>query len=554
MDSDYYQFTPTFGDQRDWVLPKVLEHQARVRSDKPYIQMATDPPWTFAETNRQVNRLAHGLMQAGIGQRDRVLVLLPNCLDYVFLWFALDKVGALPILVNAQAIGAFLERPINASKATTLIVDRSFLPRIHEIAGSLEHLVTIYVRGSDEGLPGIRGFALRHFLDLYSDTETNPDAVVTYRDVGLVVGTGGTTGPSKSVLMPFGQFHLQAETQASLVRLTDADVTLTAFPFFHLGALLQCIDPCLIQGARAVIYENFSASQWIDRVRLHGATVTHFLGVTMDYVMKQPSRPEDSDNALRVVGAIPTAHSLLPEFRRRFGVDEVAELYGSTEVGICMCTPWNTPRPAGAAGKLIRDYYEVRLVDSETDEDVPDGEIGECLVRPKLPWTSTLGYDGRPEETAETMRNLWWHTRDLLRRDSDGWYYFVDRAADALRVGGENIATYEVEEAILKHPNIVMCGVVGVPSDVEAGEQDVLAWIVLRPGDLLDPAAVIAFCESVMPRFAIPRYLRFVEELPRNEHGKMLKHTIRSSGITSDTWDRVREGAVLSRESIARER
>jgi crotonobetaine/carnitine-CoA ligase len=177
----------------------------------------------------------------------------------------------------------------------------------------------------------------------------------------------------------------------------------------------------------------------------------------------------------------------------------------------------------------------VRLVDPETDVEVPTGTVGELVVRPRRPWTASMGYYGMPERTVEAWRNLWFHTGDALRRDGEGWYYFVDRYKDALRRRGENISSYEVEQAILGHPAVVECAVIGVPARIEAGEDEVLACVVAdgRP----DPAELWDWCRSRLPGFAVPRYLRFVDRLPKAQSQKIQKAELRRAGITADTVD-----------------
>ena len=189
---------------------------------------------------------------------------------------------------------------------------------------------------------------------------------------------------------------------------------------------------------------------------------------------------------LRCVYAAPTAFSVLPEFMQRFGVEAFVDAFGLTETCAPIMSPYGEMRPAGAQGLLAADWFEARLVDPETDQEVPVGSVGELVIRYKHPWTSSMGYYGMPEKTLEAWRNLWFHTGDALRRDADGWYYFVDRYKDTLRRRGENISSYEVEQVILGHPAVAECAVVGVPADFEAGEDEVLA-VVVAPGDV-DPA------------------------------------------------------------------
>ena len=212
---------------------------------------------------------------------------------------------------------------------------------------------------------------------------------------------------------------------------------------------------------------------------------------------------------LRCVYAAPTAFSVLPEFMARFGVEAFVDAFGLTETCAPIMSPYGEMRPAGAQGLLAADWFEARLVDPETDQEVPVGSVGELVIRYKHPWTSSMGYYGMPEKTLEAWRNLWFHTGDALRRDADGWYYFVDRYKDTLRRRGENISSYEVEQVILGHPAVAECAVIGVPADLEAGEDEVLA-VVVTAGDV-DAAEIWAWCQGRMPGFAIPRFIRFAD-------------------------------------------
>jgi crotonobetaine/carnitine-CoA ligase len=274
----------------------------------------------------------------------------------------------------------------------------------------------------------------------------------------------------------------------------------------------------------------------VDQLRENQVTVTNMIGVMMDFIWKQPPRPDDADNSLRCVYAAPTAFSVLPEFMDRFGVEAFVDAFGLTETCAPIMSPYGEMRPPGSQGLLAGDWFEARLVDPETDAEVPAGAVGELVIRYKHPWTCSLGYYGMPDKTADAWRNLWFHTGDALRRDAEGWYYFVDRYKDTLRRRGENISSYEVEQVILGHPAVAECAVIGVPADVEAGEDEVMA--VIATTGAVDAAEIWAWCEGRMPGFATPRFIRFVQALPRTPSEKIRKAELRDSGITAGTHDR----------------
>jgi crotonobetaine/carnitine-CoA ligase len=210
--------------------------------------------------------------------------------------------------------------------------------------------------------------------------------------------------------------------------------------------------------------------------------------------------------------------------------------YGNTEVG-CVIDPREHP-PAGSCGRPDTRFYDVRVVNPETDETVPVGEAGEVVVRPKVPWIVTSGYFGMPERTADAFRNLWFHTGDSLAQDADGWLWFVDRIHDRIRRRGENIASADVELVLTQHDAVAEAAVVAVPSELAGGEDELMACLVLRdPGRPLDD--IVAFGAARLPAFAVPRYFQLLDELPKTPTAKVRKQLLRDRGVTPATVDRL---------------
>ena len=339
-------------------------------------------------------------------------------------------------------------------------------------------------------------------------------------------------------MMPHAHMYLFADECVSLTRLGPDDVYMSVGPLFHGNSQFLAAYPALIAGCRYVLHERFSASEWIDQIRDAGATVTNFVGVMMDFVWQQQPRSDDADNALRCIFAAPTASSILDGFKERFGVEAFVEVFGLTETCMPILTPYGEDRPTGAAGLLNADWFDIRLVDSDTDEEVPVGEVGELVVRARYPWTTCQGYFNMADKTAEAFRNLWFHTGDGLRRDEDGWYYFVDRLKDAIRRRGENISSYEVEQALLSHDALAEVAAIGVPADQEAGEDEVMVFLVTEPGAETSADEIWAHADRQLPAFALPRYLRFVDALPKTPSEKVRKIELREQGVDADTHDR----------------
>jgi crotonobetaine/carnitine-CoA ligase len=547
---DYAEFSLTWENQDDWLLPEVLEHQAEARSEETFLQWeTTNETVSFAETNRIVNRLAHGLTAQGIEKGDHVLLMLPNSLEYVYLWFALAKIGAVEVPVNTSYKRGTLTHVANLTEAEYGVFDASFVSRLADVESDLEYLESVAVVGeAGTGTPTDSAIETHDYETLLADEESNPEVSLAFDDVAAIIMTSGTTGPSKAIQKTYSHQYFFAEQCRNLVRLSEEDVYMTGNPLFHSNAQVLAVFPALIAGAKLCLFETFTASGWVDRLNETGATVCNFLGSMMDFVFQQPERDIDDDNDLRCLFAAPTAYSIQEEFEERYGIEFTAEVIGTTETCMPVLSPYGVERPDGAAGLLLSEYFDVRLVDPETDRPVEAGEMGEYTIRPKIPSILTPGYYGMPGKTVEATRNCWFHTGDGLRRDEDGWFSFVDRMGDTLRRRGENISTYEVEQPILEHPAVTEVAVVGEKAEEEGGEDEVKAFVVLGEDHSLTPEALTEWCNDSMPQFMVPRFFEFVHELPKTENEKIQKAKLRERGNSEATWDREAAGVTLAKD------
>ncbi len=548
----YPHFEPTFPREK-WTLPYVLEHQATVRANKPFIQWTDEnPALTYAETNKVVNRLAHGLAAQGVKKGDRVVLFLPNCLEYVLTWFALNKLGAAEVTVGDTYKGDFLRHQLNLSQAKIIITSDTLAERVAFVEHELPHAQKLILwedpEQRPEGETKLKRLTTQPFSVLYSDNDSNPGVEVSTRDIAAVLFTSGTTGLSKGVLMPHAQLYLFSEQDVQFMELTEEDTYATAFPLFHGNAQFLTVYPSLIAGGRCVLYRRFSASDWLGRMRRSGATVCNLLGATMAFVLAQPETAGDKDHKLRCIYSAPTSPDLAGKFRERFGNKRFAEAFGQTEICLPFMSLPDRDFPPGACGVLVDQWFEIRLADPETGEDVPEGQLGELLVRNKFPFTINDGYLGMPEKTVEARRNLWFHTGDALKRDKDGWYYFLDRVKDALRRRGENISSFEVESVVRAHPAVAECAVIAVKADEQGGEDEVKACVILKEGGKVTAEEIIAWCDPRMPYFMVPRYIEFMAAFPQTPSEKIQKVKLREAGVNANTWDRVKSGVKLTEE------
>lgn len=284
--------------------------------------------------------------------------------------------------------------------------------------------------------------------------------------------------------------------------------------------------------AQLLMDTKFSASSFIETCRTRGITAFNYMGALLTMLMKQAELPDDADNPVRVAFGAPAPVEIWEPFERRFGIT-LLEVYGMTETSTSLMNTVASRR-VGSAGRPVQ-HFEVAIHD-EQDRPCPPGVPGEIVVRPRMPDVMFRGYFGMPDATLEAFRNLWFHTGDWGRMDADRWFYFIDRMKDCIRRRGENISSFEVEQVVNTHEAVLESAAFGVPSEMT--EEEVMVAVVLRPDSTLDHADLIAHCREGMAHFAVPRYVRFMQELPKTPSQRVQKYLLRQQGLTLDTLDR----------------
>jgi crotonobetaine/carnitine-CoA ligase len=535
----YREFEFEFSDRETWTLPWMLRHRAQTHGDKLYLDIPDHRQgFTFAETLAEAESIGRGLIDSGGAFADRLLLMAPNRSEVILCWYGAALAGMVEVPINTAYTGAFLEHQVRSTAPRFAVILADYAERF--CAGNrsaYDSIKRFFVLGEEDAQQGAidlleaAGYNASSYAELPAPGSTTALPDVNRRDSGAIFFTSGTTGLSKGVNMSHSQLCFVAQQLIGLVRLTDRDTHMSVGPLFHGNAQFLAALPDLIAGARFVMREKYSASRWIDQIRDCGATVTNFIGVMMDWTYQQPERPDDADNQLRVIYTVPTPNAILADFSRRFGVDVFVEQYGMTEISLPILTPYGAERPTGAAGLLADEFFEAKIVDPETDEELPAGEVGEFVIRPKEPWIMLSDYYNMPDRTAEAQRNLWFHTGDGLKRDGDGWFYFVDRLKDAIRRRGENISSYEVEQAVLVHEEILDCAAVAAPAQAEAGEDEVALFVVLSEASPMEIDDVRGWCERQLPAFTLPEYISILAELPKTPSGKVRKIELRDMAV-----------------------
>ena len=508
-------------------LPRTLSLQAVRYGDKPLI-VSSSRTITYAQAPDIAARCAGRLAAAGVKAGDRIITFLSNSTDLIELWFGAAWLGAVLAPINTGFRGAQLRHALTLADPVLVVTERGLLAHLREPDIGLKSGIRIWVTDSDatakpdNDLPAAPLPPPGEPLAAHTALPGDPVAILY---------TSGTSGPSKGVICPHAQFFWWGVLTGEALDITPDDVLFTVLPFFHTNAL-NTIWQALLAGATFSFGGRFSASQFWAQARQAGATVTYLLGAMVFILLKSPPGAADRAHGIRVGLSPATSPELVEQFYQRFGI-RLIEGYGSTETNLVMSNLIGGYAP-GTMGRVVPGF-EVRIVD-ENDSEVPAGASGELVIRHTEPFSVANGYFGNPGATAAAWRNLWFHTGDRVARDDQGIYHFLDRIKDSIRRRGENISSWEVEQALLSHPDIKNTAVVGVPAEV--GEEDVMAFIVPRDGNLPDPDAVIRYLKDRLARFAVPRYLQYVDELPLTENGKIKKYMLKEWGVSPETWDR----------------
>jgi carnitine-CoA ligase len=527
--------------ERSRVIGDRLAQWAAAQPDRKFVRCGG--PWlTFGDVHDRSDRLAAGLAEIGVARGERVALVSPNRIEYIITFFACAKLGAVVVPVNTFLRGEFLRYQLADSQAATLVADTTGLREAAGLAGQLPGLRRA-VALDDDDVPemAVETFA---YGKLEASGATPPRPALAPSDLAAILYTSGTTGLPKGCMLSHGYYMAIPRPYFENGWYAADDTILTPFPLFHTSGQAITLMAGLTEGAALCFETEFHASTFIGRAKEVGATVLWGVGAMGMAVLAQPPAPSDRDHDVRLAMWVPMLPEMQAVFEERFGIPVISEGYGQTE-----CTPVTMNSVTGerkrhTAGRPT-SKYEVRLVDDD-DRDVPCGEVGEIVVRPREPDVMFLGYWNQPAATLAAFRNLWHHTGDSGRADEDGFITFVDRKKDALRRRGENVSSMELEAAIMRHPAVERAAVHAVPSELT--EDDIKVCVTLRSAATLTAEEMFDFCKANLPYFAVPRYVEVCDALPLNAMGRIMKHVLRDRGVTDGTWDLESMGLVVGRD------
>src|SRR5258707_3175811 len=496
--------------------------------------------YTYAQAHELSNRYANGFRELGVGKGDHVAVMLPNCPEFIWTIWGLAKLGAVTVPLNTAARGDLLRYFITQSDSSCVVVSAEWADRVAEALGA-EHQVRAFLTLGGAGTKltdcGATCVDLAAFAGAPGE-EPDRNAVLA-SDPQYIMYTSGTTGPSKGVISPHSQAHGVGRSLAQNFGYRPDDVLYTCLPLFHGNALWYSAYAALWADAALAVSPRFSASGFWDEIRASGATQFNSLGAMTNILLRAPAWPRDREHRVRQAMIVPLSPQTYREVSDRFGV-QVTSLYAMTETfAVTMFTP-DDPESKGASAGRPRGLAELQIV-SDEDDPLPTREVGEICVRPCERGIVMAGCYKMSAATVRDTRDLWLHTGDRGWLDEDGYLYFVDPKKEAIPRRGENISAYQVAKPIARHPSVLE--VAAVPVASELSEDEVMVYVVCRDGHQVSEEELVRFANQNMAHFMVPRFVRFIEALPKTASEKIEKYKLK-------TWAEQNREAIWDREAV----
>ncbi|MBU0516718.1 MAG: long-chain fatty acid--CoA ligase [Proteobacteria bacterium] len=499
------------------LVHEILENTAARLPDKPAL-VEGEATLTYAETRTRVRALAARLQEMGVGPGDRVALLFPNCLEFCLAYFAALTIGAVVVPLNNRLAPREFEYIVNDCGAETLILGHQFWETWLAFKDGLHETPRLIYAG-DEPKPGADIF--------YNLTAPGPEpGAVSGLDLNApacIMYTSGTTGLPKGAVMSHGNVLANARNCGAHLNYLERDTTLIVVPLFHVTGLNSQLVAFFYTGGTCAIMRAYNTAEMIRLIERHRVTV--MFNVPTMYVLMLVSEALDrtdlSTLRLCAYGGAPMDPETIVTLQRRLGVN-LYNAYGLTETSslTTVLPACDAVRKAGSVGLPVSGV-RLRVVD-DAGRDLPPDLPGELLIKgPNV----VKSYWNKSEATAQNIRDDWLFTGDVARIDAEGFVYIADRKKDMIVRGGENVYSIEVESALVAHPAVLEAAVVPRPHSI-FGEA-VHAFVVLAPGRTADEDDVIAHCRGLIADYKAPASVSFVDELPRNPGGKVLKNTLR---------------------------
>lgn len=512
-------------------IGSVLAHHASVAPDRPFLifedAAGTVTTWRYAAFDGLVNQTAQALAGLGIGHGDTFTLHLPNCPEFIALWFAAARLGAIMTPTNVALTADELAYIVDHSESRLMITDAERLPVAAAVRARVPAIRHLLVTGDAPA-----GGAVPLGPLIAAAPAAPPATTASSDDVAALLYTSGTTANPKGCLVTQAAYLYAGECMAKGTRGGPTDRHLVVLPLFHAGAQTHSVMPALVSGAGVALMHRFSASRFFAQAVRHGCTLADLFAAPIRMILRQPAGDADRQTPLRL---LTFAQNITPAeveaWRARCGVP-LMQLWGMTEtVGLPLMNPLDDARDPMTLGLPVLGY-QVRVVDEDSGAEVGPGGQGQLLVAGVPGRTLMRGYFKDPDATARTLRDGWLHTGDVVAVGADGQLSFVDRAKDLIKRSGVNIAASEVEAALKAHPAIFDAAVVGIPDPIR--DEAIVAFVIARDGHAVTPPELTDWCATRLATYKLPERIEIVAEFPRTPVGKIQKHLLRARATTGE--------------------
>lgn len=502
-------------------IPQLLKEMATLYPKKTFVvfedQQEKTSSLTYEEFLDKVRRLARALQQYGIQKGNKVLLHLPNGIDFMISWFSVTSIGAVMVPTNVLSTAEEMAYLLEHSETKLVITEKEY---VHKFTRFRDQLNGLFLARSEEDDYGVS------LQNIIHDTEPlTAFPRLSSDDIASILYTSGTTSKPKGVLLTHANYIYVGEIMSKTLRMSPDDRVFIVLPMFHGNGQYYLAMPALTVGASIAIAERFSASRYFQQAKRLRATVGSLFAAPLKMILKKPYRSADAEHSLRlIIFAQSITREQLREFEQRYRVS-LRQLYGMTEtVGTPLINPLDGYYNNISMGRPTIGY-RVKLVD-ENGHEVKDGEAGQIIVNGIPGRTIMKGYFHNEEATRSTIKDGWLYTGDVARKDpNDGFFYFVDRQKDMIRRAGENVAAGEVEEVINQCEGVFESAVIGVPDEIR--DEAIHAFVIAKDGYDLSEQEIIDVCKQKLAKFKVPEAIHFVDEFPRTSVGKIQKHELK---------------------------
>ncbi|MDN3020097.1 AMP-binding protein [Paenibacillus sp. BSR1-1] len=485
------------------LVGRLLEEQAAVLKNKTFI-ILDDVNYSFSDFNRMVNKTANFLKGLGIKKGTHVAMILPNHIDFLLLWFALAKMGAVMVPINTSLKKDGLGYILKQSDSEYLFLHKDLDPSIKD-----EGFFRIEVSDGE----------LIELTKEFSDEYRIPESL-QISDPMSIVYTSGTTSLPKGVVNSQNAYVEAGKDMAEFLGLKHDDLMYIFLPLFHVNPQFYGVMSSLYNGNSILVGRKFSVSEFWDFADKHSFSVFTYVGTVLSILCKKSTSAQFFKTMVRCVGG-GAPRQVWEEVTNRLGI-KVMELYGMTEVGGFTTGNNEKDWKFNSAGKP-RESMDVRIF-KPGDEECKAGEKGEIVVRPIKPFVIFDGYYKQPEKTVESLANLWFHTGDLGYFDDEGFLHYCGRLKEIIRHKGENITPFEIESTIGKYSDIQESAAVGIAD--ELAEEEIKVALILNEGANFSLEVFVDYLEENLPRFMVPRYIEILEKLPKTATEKIERHKL----------------------------